>query len=72
MLSQKTVKAISSLLGSYSGCSCQIGPRLVKLIGDCGDKCSEVEVSGEDVLVRSGGTWSWHGKFCSCQSCQSR
>lgn len=72
MLSQRTVRAVSSFLGKYSGCRCQVGPEIVKLIGEMGDKCSEVEVNGEDILIRSGGTWAWHGKFCSCQSCQSR
>ena len=69
MLSPRTVKEVSKFVKSWKGCRCQIGERIVKLVGDCGDRCTEVEVNGEDVFVRSGGVWSWHGRFCSCSEC---
>lgn len=72
MLSQKTVKEVTRLIKGWNGCRCQIGEKIVQLVGDCGDRCEAVEVNGSDVYVESGGVWSWHGKFCSCQSCQSR
>ena len=72
MLSPNSIKALSSFIRSWNGCRCQIGEKIVKLIGDCGDRSEVVEVDGNDIVVRSGGVYQWHGKFCSCSSCSRR
>lgn len=69
MLSQRTVAGLSKLIKAWNGCSCKVGEEIVKFIGENGDKTEWVEVDGNDIRVRSGGTYSWHGKFCSCSSC---